>query len=955
MGGFFMAIELTGINRIYSGDQALFSQWDSLVKLAGHQQHQIGVDSPPRLVHMFHLVDPLGRSTDGNLTPHVTNEYFSFDDKEVQPAWFAVSDTMPLLTLETTTPYSVGKFLGGKFESIARSWEQTSETFDDDDKVAVNEGLKQLGYPLEFPTTVDAAYRGLTTSNWYGIVDSAEKSASSHNYDYIDLAQRQVILRHLDQNISTLPKEKRAEAVARVRQLAHPNGALYQGMRGKDLTEVAHHTFTTIAAEIERLTNISLKDIDLTESTQYFAISGDHVTTANQIDPSQDRFKFFDWYIANKDLYTDAHNKVSSKLSNAGENPINTLSANKGETPFWIIVDGKKSKLFVHDDSIIVGDRQIRVLDQPLEDHGDLARELSELFKGQEVALVPTAIPLILQLRANGSVLLPERGSSYVRQVDMVWDHIVENGTPKAVRDLDQQGIVRVHPHAISSLPSGERIKLPWYLEKDFTQDTEGFTTTDEIKARWHQVVVERQETITRVTSLPSIVEKARALFSDQAPNVVTKSIASLNEVAKKELFIKTERGALMKSIKESLEKKDLPKMRDITAYITGEADQLPTGIATLDILASKIEEVRALVAAASHDGPEHKAIALLNFFIAAKYRELTGGIEALEYFDARPSLMTVYTLFGEAGVKSLLENTEVREEKVEPKPGKTHFFEAGGNSFVVYEDNSGQFSLDNEELSSQLVTTLKEKGLDSVLVLTQPDDEQADCKMYILEKDGSVSAMCGNGTRAVGDLYYSKNPDRKEPVKIQTLDGEVVEVQKTENGFRSQLSQVIPLSPETVANYFQGLTSPDFNNQLIHELIDLSGHQGVELREVSQILGEPHMIIATDPKLDREELRKIAQNILAKKGTTGELLFPKGININFAHQSTESEVAVVTYERGVYDFTESCGTGAVCTADLLLRQNPDMNVTIHNPGAKVSVSRANGHYYLEGPAQRIQ
>ena len=79
---------------------------------------------------------------------------------------------------------------------------------------------------------------------------------------------------------------------------------------------------------------------------------------------------------------------------------------------------------------------------------------------------------------------------------------------------------------------------------------------------------------------------------------------------------------------------------------------------------------------------------------------------------------------------------------------------------------------------------------------------------------------------------------------------------------------------------------------------------------------------------------------------------FPKGANINFYDFVAEGEVRVLTYERGVEDYTLACGTGCGSTAAVLneLGKLTDGKLICHVPGGTLTVTMQDG-LFLEGPA----
>ena len=80
---------------------------------------------------------------------------------------------------------------------------------------------------------------------------------------------------------------------------------------------------------------------------------------------------------------------------------------------------------------------------------------------------------------------------------------------------------------------------------------------------------------------------------------------------------------------------------------------------------------------------------------------------------------------------------------------------------------------------------------------------------------------------------------------------------------------------------------------------------------------------------------------------------------MNFYQMLSEGEARILTFERGVEDYTLACGTGCGSTACVLWKQGklPGGVLTAHNRGGtlKVTVSAQDGvvsSLMLEGPTQ---
>jgi diaminopimelate epimerase len=121
---------------------------------------------------------------------------------------------------------------------------------------------------------------------------------------------------------------------------------------------------------------------------------------------------------------------------------------------------------------------------------------------------------------------------------------------------------------------------------------------------------------------------------------------------------------------------------------------------------------------------------------------------------------------------------------------------------------------------------------------------------------------------------------------------------------------------------------------------------------------GVPHAV-AHIPALNwdlRESLRETAKNLRFHPA------FPKGANANLYTWLDETTVRILTYERGVEDYTLACGTGSASTAVVLWLRGefPGGTLTVKNPGGDlaVTIEGENGtvrNLYLEGPTEVVK
>ena len=228
-------------------------------------------------------------------------------------------------------------------------------------------------------------------------------------------------------------------------------------------------------------------------------------------------------------------------------------------------------------------------------------------------------------------------------------------------------------------------------------------------------------------------------------------------------------------------------------------------------------------------------------------------------------------------------------------------------------------------DFSEMAKTLCARTGADGFMAVDNSDT--ADFRLHFYNSDGSRGEMCGNGSRCICRFAYDHGI-AGESMVVQTDAGLVPGWRLSENRYRVKLNNpgVLDLHRKENAAYVE------------------LGNPGV-----------PHSVTEI-PDLDwenKEPLRELAKSLRFDPA------FPKGANVNFYRWLDSGRIRVLTYERGVEDYTLACGTGCGSIAVTLWCQGklPDGRLIAENQGGTltVTVSGENGEVssvLQEGPAE---
>ena len=261
---------------------------------------------------------------------------------------------------------------------------------------------------------------------------------------------------------------------------------------------------------------------------------------------------------------------------------------------------------------------------------------------------------------------------------------------------------------------------------------------------------------------------------------------------------------------------------------------------------------------------------------------------------------------------------------------------QGAGNDFIIIDNMDGAASeAELSRMAAKLCTRHTSIGADGLMAVIRPQNG-GDYGMRYFNSDGSAGEMCGNGARCIARYGY-ENGLAGETQRIETIAGMVTGRRLGEEDYQVRLND--PSLIERAKPVYAGGVEYDC------DYVEL-GNPGI-----------PHaVILAPDfEKVDRQSLRRFAMELRYSS------VFPKGANINFVELKGKDRLRIMTYERGVEDFTMACGTGCASAAAALTLSGAvsGKNVKLENTGGTLTVSLTREgdriyDIYLSGPAVMV-
>jgi diaminopimelate epimerase len=248
--------------------------------------------------------------------------------------------------------------------------------------------------------------------------------------------------------------------------------------------------------------------------------------------------------------------------------------------------------------------------------------------------------------------------------------------------------------------------------------------------------------------------------------------------------------------------------------------------------------------------------------------------------------------------------------------------YEGLGNDFILVDVR------DEHEISPERAVQLCDRrfgvGADGVLLVLPPRAPGCEARMRVINSDGSIPEMCGNGVRCVALHVAAARGSKRGTVRVETDAGE----------------RECVLDDAEMVTVDMGVT-----RVLGERAVEIDGRQVVLALADA---GNPHAVLFG--AFARGDVEHLGPRIATHPA------FPRGTNVEFACVLGDG-IDLVVWERGV-GVTLACGTGACATAavacdkGLAVRGKP---VVVRLPGGRLDVTIGEGgRTTMRGPAHRV-
>ena len=208
--------------------------------------------------------------------------------------------------------------------------------------------------------------------------------------------------------------------------------------------------------------------------------------------------------------------------------------------------------------------------------------------------------------------------------------------------------------------------------------------------------------------------------------------------------------------------------------------------------------------------------------------------------------------------------------------------YQGAGNDFLIADNRDGSLRLSPEQVA-RLCDRRYGVGADGLMLLETSD--RYDFRMVYYNSDGSGGMMCGNGGRCI--VAFAADRGLKN-FEFEAADGyHKAEILSDDGIIKTVRLKMTDVQEIKVYEYLEGIPVPS---------------EGYFLNT-----GTRHYVRLVE---DVEKCRLFAEGRLIRYAKEFQ---PEGVNVNFVEPCGDF-LKVRTYEKGVEDETDACGTGIVAS-----------------------------------------
>jgi len=272
------------------------------------------------------------------------------------------------------------------------------------------------------------------------------------------------------------------------------------------------------------------------------------------------------------------------------------------------------------------------------------------------------------------------------------------------------------------------------------------------------------------------------------------------------------------------------------------------------------------------------------------------------------------------------------------------------GNDFLILDGIREKINIDEvPRIASALCERHMSIGADGLMLVLPAGMQGADYRMLFYNSDGSMGEMCGNGARCICRYGYETGL-AGDIQRVETTAGLVTGQRMDRTNYR------IRLNDPTTLRLDEKLSVDGKEYECAYVELGTPGlpHAVLELPEEYRV-AVTGLLHTTDDIAQKDRERLAALRELGRK-LRYHSAFPKGANVNFYAVTGKDSVDIITFERGVEDFTYACGTGTGSTVLVLSAKQitGKEGVCVTNRGGLLSVDIQPAGLFLTGPTNIV-